>query len=647
MAEYIQSDKPILVSQYIPSEGSSGYSGVGDPEMFYLSPIEQGIRSARFLATKNQAIDANFVNVIVPTVSAATLRVDGSAFWDNIYPHPNLPGYTVKIKRFAIIPSGQSNVQHSLTCDTTFTAITYGLGSAESYGYNAGTLINNLEVVTNIQNTGATVINTANTTCPNTPFLFKIRTVYNATQLQWLFSQVSNFSSPTNVNVATPVPDSTTIINGITYYNYSLPTPYQFSATGTFNVPIKIYNPTIDNCDSSITVMLPVQVGPGPSSNFTVAYTGCKLDTAVLHGTPNANGFNLIRYRWTFDDRTSSQSLDTAKALPIVGVHPVKFMVQADNGCSGDTTINITTFPNPTTSFVATPSSACIGSTVSLTDTSSFGGGPVTGWYWNYGNGQTVNSTNSNVQTATYSQPGDYTISHIVSASRCLSDTVRRIVHISAKPQANFTFNTGCLQDSTTAFTSTSTVSDAQALNYAWNFGDANASSGNLNTSILQNPTHRYSNYNINQVQLIVTTANGCTDTITKPYSVSGFAPPVSYDVLNETKLCSRQSVTLKSTVNIAQDSIYQLRIYWDTLAQPTVYDTDNTPTQNELYQHSYAPVYYSCYKTGYHKMDGLLKGRMCRGKNKDNNPTGYTCHCIRFCYWCMHQRRNSFSRNS
>ena len=52
---------------------------------------------------------------------------------------------------------GGHSGQHIIESDSAFTAITYGLGSVESYGYNAGTLVKNLSALptfNNVFNTG-------------------------------------------------------------------------------------------------------------------------------------------------------------------------------------------------------------------------------------------------------------------------------------------------------------------------------------------------------------------------------------------------------------------------------------------------------------------------------------------------------------
>ncbi|HNK29837.1 MAG TPA: IgGFc-binding protein, partial [Ferruginibacter sp.] len=136
--DYIEADKPVLVAQYTPG-GNRCYLAsqfaYGDPEMFYLSPVEQGKKDVLFYATRKQNIDYNYLNVIVPTAGLGSLRLDGNPFDPvNIKTHPNNPAFSVAVARIT-----GAAAQHRLVCDSTFTATVYGLGFFESYGYNVGT----------------------------------------------------------------------------------------------------------------------------------------------------------------------------------------------------------------------------------------------------------------------------------------------------------------------------------------------------------------------------------------------------------------------------------------------------------------------------------------------------------------------------
>ena len=134
MADYIEADKPIMVAQYM-SGTSACNGGQGDPEMVYISPMEQAINNVGFYRNTREAIVANYLTLIVPTAGLNTLWIDNSQIRNHTYPHPNYPGYTVVVKGWTA-----SQDQCLVRCDSAFTAITYGLGGAESYAQPRRTL---------------------------------------------------------------------------------------------------------------------------------------------------------------------------------------------------------------------------------------------------------------------------------------------------------------------------------------------------------------------------------------------------------------------------------------------------------------------------------------------------------------------------
>ena len=77
-ASYIEADQPVMVAQYMITSDGTGCPGLGapggdgDPEMIYISPLEQGIKKAVFYNTDQSAINSNYINVIIPT---AGLRI--------------------------------------------------------------------------------------------------------------------------------------------------------------------------------------------------------------------------------------------------------------------------------------------------------------------------------------------------------------------------------------------------------------------------------------------------------------------------------------------------------------------------------------------------------------------------------------------
>jgi IgGFc binding protein len=127
-ADYLEADKPIMVGQFMSGSSICNPGTWGDPEMVFLSPIAQAINKVAFYRNTREAIYTNYVTLIIPTAGVPSLRIDNSSVFNHTYPHPNKPGYTVVVKGWQA-----AQTQTNIVSDSSFTAITYGLGSAESY----------------------------------------------------------------------------------------------------------------------------------------------------------------------------------------------------------------------------------------------------------------------------------------------------------------------------------------------------------------------------------------------------------------------------------------------------------------------------------------------------------------------------------
>lgn len=343
----IVADKPVMVAQYMSSSGGCpNTGGDGDPEMFYLSPVEQAIKSAGFYRNNLYAIDENYLTIVIPTGGLPSLRIDGSAVFDHTYAHTR-PGYTVVIKRWAA-GAGQSRV----ISDSAFTGIVYGLGSVESYGYNVGTLVKNLSAVPSITN----IFNTSGTnsyTCKGTPFRFNILISVKPTQLVWNFSQVPNLTPNANVTQVNPVPADSTLINNRWFYRFTVATDYTFSAIGNYVIPISLSHPSIEGCSGSLEISLPIQVIAAPFNDFTTTFTGCVGDPIQFTGisTPS-NGVAISQWNWNFGDATTSTQQNPLKTYAAAGTYNVNLRTIATDGCVGDTTKPVVVNPKPLVAVV-------------------------------------------------------------------------------------------------------------------------------------------------------------------------------------------------------------------------------------------------------------------------------------------------------
>ena len=373
---------------------------------------------------------------------------------------------------------------------------------------------------------------------------------YKPTAMIWKLSTLALVLTPnSDVNVSSPVPVDSPFVNGIKYYRYTLPGTYFFSDTGHFQVPILSTHPSIENCYNTEELKFEVVVKGKPIANFSISHSGCTLDTAHFTGiTTTSNNYTVGQWNWEFPGPSTATGQNVPHLFP-PGTYNIKLTVISTEGCVGDTTKPITVQNKPTSGFTA-PLSVCMGSAITVTDTALNNGiNPVTNWYWNFGNGSTINGATPS-QIYTYPNYGTYTIKHVASSSNtCVSDTVSKIITVFAKPVTAFTFPSGCIaSNGLVQFTNTTTVPDGQSISsWTWNFNDPNANGGNPNTSNLQNPSHNFlsGTYNVN---LSASTTNSCVKdtTIAATFNLK---PALAYPPLNN--ICENAAPVSVATATV------------------------------------------------------------------------------------------------
>ena len=478
--DYIESDKPIQVAQYMTNKNqcwnfpttTPAPLSYGDPEMFYISPIEQGQRSVLFYVSRKSSIDYVYANIHLPTAAVNSLLVDGAAVPSGqIIPHPHLPSYSVALVRF-IGPA----TQHTITCDSAFTSTVYGLGNYESYGYNVGTLINNLNNYSAIRNTLNQTAVTDTFTCPKTPFRLFAKLAFPANSITWKLSQVPGLNPGVDSVQNNPVPLYTELINGRSYYTYTLQQDFSLPTAGTFYIPISYSAAVIQNCNQTEFASIRIVVKPGPRPDF-IYQNLCFRDTVKLYGSQIGNSFILTNYLWTFHDGSTQTSPVAKKLYTTTGTFDVNFKVIADNGCVGDTTKQITlstgTIPPLSISITGTP---CIDSILQFRSSLTPDPNNAATWFWDFGDGQRATLSNNNTTTHVYRNPvTNITVKHLVTyTTGCSPDTVRQVIpFIYNNPTADFTWtgDTLCI-NKPIQFASTSTNIAA----WNWSFSPGSGS---------------------------------------------------------------------------------------------------------------------------------------------------------------------------
>lgn len=532
----VEGDKPLLVAQYITSQGYCGNAeALGDPEVIYLSPVEQNIDRVILNSTPNSSIKKHYINVVIKTAALPSFRVDGNLVFGFI-PHPQDPAYSYAQLS---VDSGK----HTLRADSGFNAIAYGYGAFESYGFNAGTNVKDLYQFVSIQNQYATVNFPA--ACKTSPFYFNMTFPFQPTQIKWLFGPALNALGLADVTLGAPVYDSTWTVNGKQLYRYRLPTAYNVGTTGTFPIRILTQNPTTEGCSGEQEINYDLQVYDRPSASLAYVSSGCISDSIHFSDNSNLAGRTATRWSWNFGDAMASLEQNPAHLYQSAGAFPVRFSLISDIGCVSDTAGETIVITEPPVAKFGVAATACAGKAIQFSDLSSTTGSALLEWVWNFGdNTPNVVASTGVAQTHTYAMPGNYKVSlQVKSASGCRSLVFIKDVTISAGPIADFSFGEACLPTGSVQFTNQSSIQDGTAgqLLYRWDFGDGG-------TSTAKDPVHNFKTAGPFAAKLAVTSSNGCADSTLKNVTTVYEAPVAKFTGLTESCLGAALNFTDAST---------------------------------------------------------------------------------------------------
>lgn len=349
-------------------------------------------------------------------------------------------------------------------------------------------------------------------------------------------------------------------------------------------------NITSSNCvvaSNSLTLT----VTPAPTAAFTAPDPTCLGTPTVFTDASIPNGSTISSWAWNFGDGQTSTAKSPTHTYTLAGTYNVMLTVAANTGCAPSTvtkTIHISALP---VAAFSTSNPDCITEAVTFTDQSTTGTGTtISSRVWDYGDGTSATKTDNSPFQHTYTIAGTYNVKLTITNSGGCTDIITKTITINPLPVVAFTTPEVCLADASANFTDKSTIADntVSGFTYLWNFGDANATAANPNTSTLKNPSHKYSQAAIYQVTLTVTSASGCSSTATKSFTVNGSIPSAAFTVANSGSLCSDQQVVFTNQATVDFGSITKIELYYDYANNPTTVVTDDNPTSEKLYYHTY-----------------------------------------------------------
>jgi len=320
-----------------------------------------------------------------------------------------------------------------------------------------------------------------------------------------LYSVAWNFGDPASV------PNNTSFLYNPTHI---------FTQAGTFIVKLKAWN--TDNCVDSVYREVVVYDIPQPA----FSYLSEPCESVVTFTDESLSGANSIAsWEWHFGDGTPPQTIlapgpgNTTHDYPNIGTYNVTLVITNNNGCVDSITESVVRYACINAIFLS-DTIVCARNPVVFAD-SSYPIISINQWYWDFGDGNdTTYTTYAQTISHNFNNYGDFIVKLIVNATVSgmpFTDSSYHMVRVKPTPEPYFS-NLAICYNQPTLFLDTSITFGEPNTTWYWNFGEP--TSGVLDSSTLENPSHKYMDPGYYDVLMIVSNQWGCTDSITKPTRV-------------------------------------------------------------------------------------------------------------------------------
>tara|TARA_Y100000589_G_scaffold187124_1_gene177193 strand:- start:25651 stop:29199 length:3549 start_codon:yes stop_codon:yes gene_type:complete len=342
---------------------------------------------------------------------------------------------------------------------------------------------------------------------------------------------------------------------------------------GTYNVQFTVSTSSGCSDDTTVSIYIP----DVPVASFT-ATSVCEGDSTQFTDLSAVNNANIGSWYWVFGDATSSTVQNPSHLYSTQGTYQVTLIVTSDDtlGCTDDTTITVTVNPQPVADF--TVNDECAYDSVKFTNNTVVNAGTLN-FSWNFGDNSSLNNLPS--PSHLYGNPGIYQVILDASNGSC-SDSDTDTVVVYAKPIADFLNSPVCLGD-TSMFTDNSSLPvsiNSDTIN-DWNWDVDNNGIVDYST---QNTSYMYPAEGGHSATLIISTAFGCTDTITKPVTVW----PLPVVDFSPTEVCLNQATQFNDLTTVSNTYTTNAIVGWSWDFD----DGGNSTLQNPIYTYSSPGTY-------------------------------------------------------
>jgi PKD repeat protein len=233
-----------------------------------------------------------------------------------------------------------------------------------------------------------------------------------------------------------------------------------------------------------------------------------------------SSAVGIDSWQWDFGDGSSgSNAANPNHTFSLPGLYPVKLIVTDFLGCVDSITKVVEAFEIPIVAFDAP--AVCLGDSMFFTDLTL---PQADSWSWSFGDGGT--STDQNPKHL-YQNAGTYSVLLQASTPGGCSSSVVQQVEVYPLPIVDFAWNFAACAGSEVQFEDLSQGISGDVTEWEWDFGDGSPVSND------QNPVHIFQTGDVAyNVQLVVVTETGCTDTLVQEVGITG-APLAEFSISN------------------------------------------------------------------------------------------------------------------
>lgn len=280
----------------------------------------------------------------------------------------------------------------------------------------------------------------------------------------------------------------------------------------------------VANCNKQTVAAIPIPIVGDTSINecsvFTISFGNNSTGASTYFwdfGVDNlSNDTSIVRYpTYTFPD---------------TGTYRVMLVANPYSACSDTDFVSVKVYPILAANFGSYD--VCAKTALHFTDSSSTTAGTLTSWAWNFGDGFTSADTNPK---HVYTSSGTFPVTLTVKNSIGCRESANKNVIIHPIPNADFVIDGYCVFQEV-SLRDTSTVGTGQIIKWEW-FLD-----GGIPLDSMPQTSYIFNDPGSHPVTLVVTSENGCTDTITKPVEIQ--EKPAA-DAWGDTTVCIGDSVQL------------------------------------------------------------------------------------------------------